>query len=144
MKRETHFLLNFRRSVVIPKLSPDLCRINIIKINDPDGAAANGFVYEVVPFMQAELRLKSKEEFFLSNILIFDLRNYSLKNLLKYTPSINNQLVNIMVSTKKLIEISTRLGLHGHLLNGCWFSNKQINLVCLFCVKCSKAIIHKY
>lgn len=89
---------NFRRTVTLPKLTPDLCRISLIKHHDPEGEAPNGFIYEVTAFMQAELRIKDTNECFLSNVLLIDMQEYSLMNLLKYTPSINSQLVNILVS----------------------------------------------
>lgn len=83
-----------------------MCRIHITKFTDPDADASNGFVYEVTSFMQAELRIKCSHELFLSHILIFDLSDFGFKNVLKYTPTINSQLVNIMVS---LFHISTAL-----------------------------------
>ncbi|XP_049825078.1 uncharacterized protein LOC109603031 [Aethina tumida] len=84
----------YSKLAVMPKLTPDLCRVTISKINDVDGEAEDGLWYYVPGLMVGEIRIL--HDYFLSNILIFDMELYNMKNLLKFTPSINKKLVNIL------------------------------------------------
>nr|CAH7728416.1 unnamed protein product [Callosobruchus chinensis] len=90
----------------LPKLSPDLSRIALVRIDDPQGQAPDGLFYELIPILNTELRI-STEDYFLTNTIIIDLEGFGLKNVIKYTPTVNNILVHLMLS------INLRLkGLH--------------------------------
>ncbi|CAH1107945.1 unnamed protein product [Psylliodes chrysocephalus] len=81
---------------VMPKLTPDLCRITIFRVDNPHESAPDGLIYEVLPLMSVEYRLFSGDYFY-SNILIIDLTDFGLKNLMKYTPHVCNTLINCMI-----------------------------------------------
>lgn len=85
----------FRKSVVMSKLTPDLCRITIFKLTDPEGLADDALNYQIPLFMITEMRLT--KELCLSNIILIDFSSYSWKNLVKYTPSVNQKLVDMLV-----------------------------------------------
>lgn len=85
----------------MPKLTPDLCRVTVCKIDDVDGEAEDGLWYYIPGLMVGEIRIL--HDYFLSNILIFDMELYNMKNLLKFTPSINKKLVNILVGSFVLL-----------------------------------------
>ncbi|XP_066153686.1 alpha-tocopherol transfer protein-like isoform X2 [Euwallacea fornicatus] len=81
-------------TVIMPKLTPDLCRITIFKATDPEGEANDAYMYELPLFMMAEMRIT--QEMCLSNIIIVDFQAYSWKNLMKFTPTVNQKLVDML------------------------------------------------
>ncbi|KAH1000045.1 alpha-tocopherol transfer protein-like [Dendroctonus ponderosae] len=87
---------NLAKSVVMPKLTPDLCRITIFKLTDPEGLADDALIYHIPVFMITEMRLT--KELCLSNIILIDFSSYSWKNLIKYTPTVNQKLVDMLIS----------------------------------------------
>ncbi|XP_050302174.1 uncharacterized protein LOC126740269 [Anthonomus grandis grandis] len=84
------------KTVVMPNLTPDLHRITIFKVSDPNGEACDAFLYELPVLMMAEIRLIT--DLFISNIIIIDFDGYSWKNVLKYTPTVQQKLVDILMS----------------------------------------------
>ncbi|CAH1956521.1 unnamed protein product [Acanthoscelides obtectus] len=105
MNFETNNYSN-RTVAILPKLTPDLCRTTCVRIDDPQGQAPDGLFYEVIPILHTELRIVT-EDYFVSNIIVIDLEGFGLKNVIKYTPTVNNMLVHLMIS------INLRLkGLH--------------------------------
>ncbi|XP_023013528.1 alpha-tocopherol transfer protein-like [Leptinotarsa decemlineata] len=82
---------------VMPRLSPDLCRITVFRMDDPGGKASDGLLYAIAAIMQVELRIRNKE-FFCSNILIIDLQGFHLHNLMKFTPTVTKTLVDLMLA----------------------------------------------
>lgn len=82
------------RTVAMPKLTPDLCRITIHQILDPHGDASSAYMYEMLVFMMGEIRIFN--DMFVSNIVIIDLDGYGWKNLIKFTPVFNQKLVTIL------------------------------------------------
>ncbi|CAG9770309.1 unnamed protein product [Ceutorhynchus assimilis] len=84
------------RTVVLPKLTPDLNRVTIFKMNDPNGEATDAYSYQIPVLMMAEIRIA--HDLCLSNILIIDFKDYGWKNLVKYTPTVNQKLIDILNS----------------------------------------------
>ncbi|KAL1502438.1 hypothetical protein ABEB36_007579 [Hypothenemus hampei] len=84
------------KTAIMPKLTPDLCRITIFKSTDPHGEADNAYIYHVPVIMMAEMRIT--KELCLSNVIIIDFDGYSWKNLMKYTPTVNEKLLDMMNS----------------------------------------------
>ncbi|KAG5894740.1 hypothetical protein JTB14_006159 [Gonioctena quinquepunctata] len=85
------------KCAVMPKLAPDLCRITIFRMDDPNGKATDGLEYVLVAIMGIELRIRS-DDFFYSNILVIDFQNFDLQTLMKFTPTVNQKLVNLMLA----------------------------------------------
>lgn len=85
----------YSTTVVLPRLTPDLCRITFFKMRDPEGEADDAYLYEIPVFMMAEMRII--HDMCLSNIIIIDFAGYSWKNLIKFTPTVNQKLVDVMV-----------------------------------------------
>lgn len=81
----------------MPKLTKDLCRVSLFKHADPNGEADDALLYMLHSLMIGEIRFFN--DFMLSNIFIFDLEDYKFANFIKYTPSVNVKIVNILVST---------------------------------------------
>nr|CAI5826737.1 unnamed protein product [Callosobruchus analis] len=81
----------------LPKLNTDLSRIALIRIDDPEGQAPDGLFYELIPILNVEMRLIC-EDYFLSNIILIDLEGFGLRNVMKYTPTVCNTLVHLMLS----------------------------------------------
>ncbi|XP_066261568.1 alpha-tocopherol transfer protein-like isoform X2 [Euwallacea similis] len=92
----------FVKTAIMPKLTPDLCRITIFKATDPEGEANDAYVYELPVFMMAEMRVT--EEMCLSNIIIVDFEGYSWKNLMKYTPTVNQKLTDMLIAVNLRIK----------------------------------------
>ncbi|XP_060532801.1 uncharacterized protein LOC132705874 [Cylas formicarius] len=83
-------------TVPLPKLTPDLCRITVFRFNDPQGNASDAFLYSIMALMMAEIRVA--QDCFASNIILVDMTGFTWKNMVKYTPSIYNKLLNILHS----------------------------------------------
>ncbi|KAG5894733.1 hypothetical protein JTB14_006152 [Gonioctena quinquepunctata] len=83
------------KSFAMPKLTPDLCRITIFRMDDYQGKAVDGFMYSLPASMSAELRAMC-DDFFLSNIIIVDLEKFELKHLMKFVPVIHKIFSVIM------------------------------------------------
>ncbi|XP_074039732.1 alpha-tocopherol transfer protein-like [Leptinotarsa decemlineata] len=90
-------------TIVMPKLTQDLCRITIFIPDDPNGEATDGITYEVLPLMQAEIRIRSVD-FFVSNYLIIDLKHFHFGFISKFSPSIVYKLMDILLSTTSRIK----------------------------------------
>ncbi|KAK9892802.1 hypothetical protein WA026_021994 [Henosepilachna vigintioctopunctata] len=95
-------------NIIMPKLLPDLCRLHISKITDSFGEAADGLDYYIMPLMIAQLRILN--DFFLSNEILIDMENISLKVLLKFTPSVNYKLVHLLSAVNLRVH-------HIHIIN---------------------------
>ncbi|CAH1163219.1 unnamed protein product [Phaedon cochleariae] len=91
------------KTVFMPKLTPDLCRIAIFRVDDPNGEANDGLQYEIVAIMGAEMRIMSGD-CALTNIIILDFRDFGLKNIIKYTPNVQHKIVNIMIAVNLRIK----------------------------------------
>ncbi|KAF7275968.1 hypothetical protein GWI33_011054, partial [Rhynchophorus ferrugineus] len=89
-------------TVVMPKLTNDLCRITIFKFDDPNGEATDPYIYQMIALMMAEIRIS--HDYFLSNKMIFDYSNCGWKNIVKFTPAVNQKLVDILLSINLRIE----------------------------------------
>lgn len=81
------------QSYVMPNLLPNLNRLTVFKIIDINGEASDAFMYYIIPMMLAELRILGDR--FLSNELLVDVEHNNMKNLIKYSPTVNNKLINI-------------------------------------------------
>ncbi|XP_060526113.1 uncharacterized protein LOC132701877 [Cylas formicarius] len=89
-------------TVPLPKLTPDLCRITVFKLTDPEGRASDAQCYHLVGAMISEIRITT--DFFASNILVIDLEQYCWKILLKFTPTINQKVTDIFKSVRYRIQ----------------------------------------
>lgn len=72
----------------------------MFKMKDPEGEADDAYWYEIPVFMMAEMRII--HDMCLSNIIIIDFSGYSWKNLVKFTPTVNQTLVDVMVTFQYL------------------------------------------
>ncbi|XP_045469719.1 uncharacterized protein LOC123677191 [Harmonia axyridis] len=97
--KETFTLI---KSVIMPKLLPNLSRLHVAKFMDPNGDAENGLDYYFTAIMIAELRMVY--DFFLSTAMLLDLRYFGLKNLMKFTPTVNYKLVHMLTSVSLRID----------------------------------------
>ncbi|XP_030759611.1 uncharacterized protein LOC115885009 [Sitophilus oryzae] len=89
-------------TVIMPKLTPDLCRITIFKFEDPNGEATDAYIYQMIALMMAEIRIS--HDYFLSNKFIFDYSNCGWKNIIKFTPAVNQKLIDILLSINLRID----------------------------------------
>ncbi|CAG9861668.1 unnamed protein product [Phyllotreta striolata] len=87
------------KTVIMPKLTPDLCRITIFRLCDPNANVPDGLIYELVSFLGVEYRIFSGDTFY-SNTLIIDLKGFGFHNLMKYSPGVCNTLIHCLVSVK--------------------------------------------
>ncbi|KAL3270763.1 hypothetical protein HHI36_021289 [Cryptolaemus montrouzieri] len=84
------------RCAIMPKLLPNLCRLHIAKITESKEEAEDGLDFYIMPMMIGEMMMGY--DFFLSNELLIDLANYKFKIFMKFTPSVNYKLVNLVTS----------------------------------------------
>ncbi|XP_044763596.1 alpha-tocopherol transfer protein-like isoform X2 [Coccinella septempunctata] len=90
------------KSIIMPKLLPNLSRLHIAKIQDTQAEAENGMDYYFTAMMIAELRMLN--DFFLSSSILADLEAFGLKNLIKFTPTVNYKLVHLLTSLSLRID----------------------------------------
>ncbi|KAG5894739.1 hypothetical protein JTB14_006158 [Gonioctena quinquepunctata] len=87
------------KTIHMPKLTPDLCRIVITRVDDLEGKINNGLTYVLPSLIQAELRVMS-DDMFLSNTIIVDQAHFDAR-----------QLMNFASDAHKIIGIVTALDL---------------------------------
>ncbi|KAG5894737.1 hypothetical protein JTB14_006156 [Gonioctena quinquepunctata] len=91
------------KTIHMPKLTPDLCRLAIARVDDFEGEITNGLTYVLPSVIQAELRVMS-DDMFLSNTIIIDHLHADARQLMNFA-SEAHKIIGIMVKTNQYIHI---------------------------------------